>query len=105
MPQIRTVDLADARNRLKRRTSGFDARAPFRAAIANMTDARMIELEPEGGESMRSLKLNVTRAAKEVHRDVRHGESEQGTLLVWLQDKPRRTRGPRRRTGAGAVEE
>jgi hypothetical protein len=62
-----------------------------------MTDARMIELVPDAGESMRSLKLNVTRAAREVNRHVSHGESETGTLLVWL-ERPKPTR--RRKRGA-----
>jgi hypothetical protein len=75
MPRIRTVHLADAKSRLKDRKSGHDARAPYREAIANMTDIRMIELEPDVGESMRGLKLNVTRAAKEVNRHVAYGVS------------------------------
>jgi hypothetical protein len=65
-----------------------------------MTDARMIELEPDAGESMRSLKLNVTRAAKEVNRDIGHGESETGTLLVWL-ERPKQVR--RRKKAATTV--
>jgi len=60
-----------------------------------MTDARMIELEPDAGESMRRLKVNVSRAAKEVSRPVEYGETETGTLLVWLRDRPKQTRGPR----------
>ena len=95
MSRIRTVHLADAKSRLKDRKSGHDARAPYREAIANMTDIRMIELEPDVGESMRGLKLNVTRAAKEVNRHVAYGVSVDGTLLVWL-ERPKHRRGPRR---------
>jgi len=100
MPQIRAVDLTDARSRLRGRTTGSDGRAPYREAIANMTDARMIELEPDTGESMRGLKVNVTRAAKEVNRDVGYGVSEEGTPLVWL-ERPKQRRGPRKQKATG----
>ena len=95
MPRVTTVDLAEARNRLKDRTPGYDARAPYREALANLTDARALELTPEAGESMRKLRLNINRAAKEVNRPVDYGVSE-GTLLVWLAGKPKQTRRPRK---------
>src|SRR5215212_7287626 len=100
MARITTVDLGSARNRLKDRTPGYDARAPYREAIAKLTDARALELTPEAGESMRKLRLNVNRAAKEVNRPVDYGVSGEETLLVWLQDKPKKTRGPGKRTKA-----
>ena len=96
MPRITTVDLAEARNRLRDRTPGYAARAPYREAIANLADNRMLELEPDEGETMRKLKLLVSRAAQEINRQVGYGESDSGTLLVWLQDKLRTARGPRR---------
>src|SRR5947207_11935917 len=93
MPQITTVGL-EARDRLRKRTRGYDARAPYREAIANLTDDRALELEPDEGETLRKLKLNVARAAKEANRQVAYGESDSGTLLVWLEEprKPRRRR-------------
>ena len=100
MPRVTTVDLAEARNRLKDRTPAYDARAPYREAIANLTDARALEVTPEAGESMRKLRLNINHAAKEVNRSVGYGVSAEGTLVVWLQDKPRKTRGQRKRTKA-----
>src|SRR6266508_2556949 len=96
MPRITSVDLAEAQNRLKGRAAGADARAPYREAIANLSGNRMLELEPDAGESMRLLKLNVTRSANEVNRLVSYGESDSGTLLVWLQEKPKQKRGPRK---------
>src|SRR4051812_42889608 len=96
MARITTVDLAEARNRLKDRTPGYDARAPYREAIAKLTEDRMLELELDAGESMRKLRLAVNRAAKEVNRPVAYGESDSGTLLVWLQEKPKQKRGPRK---------
>jgi hypothetical protein len=103
MARITTVDLTEARRRLKSEARGYAERAAYREAIGNLTDDRMLELEPDEGETMRGLKLTVTRAAKEVNRDVRYGESEQGTLLVWLQDRPRRTRGPRRKSTTAPI--
>jgi hypothetical protein len=92
MPRISTIDIAQAWNRLKRRTHGYGARAPYRSAIASLTEGRMLELVPDSGETMRGLKRNITRAAREVNRPIQHGESPEGTLLVWLQDAPKRTR-------------
>src|SRR5215204_2838749 len=96
MPRITALDLAEAQNRLKGRAAGADARAPYREAIANLSGNRMLELDLDDGETMRGLKLNVNRAAKEINRPVSYGESDSGTLLVWLQAKPRKTRGPRK---------
>ena len=91
MPQIRTVDLAEARSRLKSRGAGYDARAPYREAIARLTDATALELAPDKGESTRKLRLNVSRAAKEVNRQVAYGLNDEGNLIVWLEvTKPRR---------------
>src|SRR4051794_34460019 len=96
MARITSVDLVEARNRLKGHPPGGAARAPFREAIANLSETRMLELEPDAGETMRGLKVNIARAAKEVNRPVSYGESDSGTLLVWLQDKPKKTRTPRK---------
>ena len=96
MPQFTTVDLAEVKNRLRGRSRGRAARAPYREAIANLSANHLLELEPDDGETMRGLKLNVTRAAKEVDRQVRYGESDEGTLLVWLETKPRKARRPQK---------
>src|SRR5215217_2677985 len=94
MPRITDVDLVEARNRLKVQATGFDTRAPYREAIANLSGNRMLELDLDDGETMRGLKLNVNRAAKEINRPVAYGESDTGTLLVWLEEarKTRRRR-------------
>src|SRR4051794_4143905 len=92
MPLISTVDLADARLRLRGRAPGHDARAPYRDAIANLSSGRMPELEPDAGETIRKLKLLVNRAAKEVNRQVAYGETDAGTLVVWLEETKRRIR-------------
>ncbi len=101
MPRITTVDL-EARNRLIKRAPGFDARAPYRQAIANLRDDRALELEPDAGETLRKLKLNVARAAKETNRQVSYGESDAGTLLVWLEEPKKKRR--LRKSGATAGE-
>ncbi len=100
MPRIATIDRDQAMRRVRRGKPSADDRAPLREAIANLPAERMIELEPDEGETLFRLKLAVTRAAKEVNRAVRHGESESGTLLVWLEEKPRQRR---RRKRAGST--
>jgi hypothetical protein len=94
--RITTVDLAEARNRLRRgQAPGYDARAPLREAIANLTDASALELTPEEGESIRRMRLNLSRAAKEVNRQIAYGVNPEGNLIVWLEAaKP--TRRPRK---------
>jgi len=97
MPRITTIPLDQAKARLKRRTPEHADRAAYREAITNMTMERMIELEPEAGETLRKLRLNVNRAAKEVGRSIEYDESDSGTLLVWLAlpAKPRTPRKPK----------
>jgi hypothetical protein len=103
MPRITTVDLAEARNRLRSRAPGYDARAPYREAIANLTDARALELTPDAGESTRRMRLNLSRAAKEVNRQIAYGLNDEGQLIVWLEAaKP--TRRPRKRKEAAGEE-
>ena len=97
MPRFHQVGL-EARARL--RTKGADARASYREAIANLEDGQLIELEPESGETLRSLRVNLRRAAKEVGREVQSGETNEGTLLVWLAQSAQPTRRGRRARGA-----
>ena len=93
MPQITSVGI-ESRNRIVSRARGYEERAAYREAIANLSDDRVLELLPDAGESVRKLKLTVARAAKEVNRQVGYGESDTGTLLVWLEEakRPRRCR-------------
>jgi len=84
------------------RAPAYAAQAPYREAIANLGTDRALELEPDEGETLRKLKLLVRRAAKEVGRAVQYGESDEGTLLVWLAGpttRPGKRRG--RRPGSG----
>jgi hypothetical protein len=53
-----------------------------------------LELIPDDGETLRTLRRATNRAAKEIGRDVKHGETQDGTLLVWLA-WPTRRRGER----------
>ena len=81
MPTIQVRGL-EARSRL--RTKGSDDRAPYREAIANLAGDQVLELIPEDGESLRKLKTLTSRAANEVGQGVKYGETEDGSLLVWL---------------------
>src|SRR5215216_4417560 len=98
MAQIREVE-ALARQRVKQRTKGFQERLPFRQAVASMTPEKAIELAPDEGESLRKLKLNLARAAKEVGRSISYGETSENTIIAWLSDgdgAPRRRRARRK---------
>jgi hypothetical protein len=89
MTTIRTVDVS-ARDRIRSHHS--DTRAPYREAIAALANDRALELTPADGESLRKLKVNVSRAAKEVGREIKYGETDEGTLVVWPASIRRRTR-------------
>ena len=58
----------------------------------------LLALSPDEGDSIRALKVQVSRAAKAAGRqdDVLYGENANGELEVWLRDKPKQKRGPRK---------
>lgn len=82
MPQFVVQDRS-ALERLRPARNCQD-RQPYRDAIAGLVEGGFVEIAPEDGESIRQVKTNVTRAAHEVARAVRYGETKDGTLLVWL---------------------
>jgi len=84
MPTFQTVD-SSARARL--RNNRTDDRAPYREVIANLSGDRALEPTPGEGETLRQLKMTITRAASDVGRVIKYGETEEGTLLVWLADQ------------------
>ncbi len=99
MVKINEVGTA-ARARLVPRGTGAEAyrlRAPIREAIASLDGEQLLELEADAGESARHIKLMARRAAKEVGRDIQYGETEEGTLLVWLAEPTKQRRGRRRK--------
>lgn len=85
MPQFREVDVS-AKQRVKQRTKGYQEREPFRQAVAHLTADKAIEVVPESGESLRKLKLNLARAAKEVNRTIAYGETTDDRIVAWLED-------------------
>ena len=98
MAQIREVDVS-AKQRVKQRTKGYQEREPFRQAISELTPDSAIEVTPEGGESLRKVKLNLARASKEVNRSIGYGETGDNAIVAWLDEgntgqKRRRGRRP-----------
>ena len=105
MAQITKVD-ASAKQRLKHRTKGYQEREPYREAVLSLTTEATIEVEPDEGETLRKIKLNLARAAKEVGRTITYGDTNDNTVLAWLADAesaPRRRRA-RRTKAATSVE-
>jgi hypothetical protein len=85
MPTVKQHDRS-ARMRLKHRTQGFDNREPYRQAIASLKGDVTIELIPDEGESVRKIKLNLSRAAKEMGVEIKYGDSTDNSVLAWLQN-------------------
>ncbi len=102
MAQIRTVD-ATAKRRLKKRSKTDQERDQYRLAIAQLGQQGMIEVEPEDGETLRKIKLNLSRAAKDGGVTIKYGETHDNTILVWLADPPTRRRGRRPKAAAEAT--
>lgn len=92
----------DAKQRLMRTSKGYQQRQAYRDHLSKLSDTRLVEVEPQDGESLRKLKVNVRRAANEMKVNVEYGESENGTLVVWAEParEPGR-RGRRRRPDDG----
>ena len=57
---------------------------PYRGVIDGLTGDQLIEIEPEPGDTLRTLETRVRRAARQAGRKVELGETQAGTLLVWL---------------------
>jgi len=92
----------DARERLIKRSKGFDARGIYREYLSQLEGGKMWEIAPEEGETLRKLKVNVRRAANELNLIIGYGDSEDGTLVVWLeQARERRSRRSRKTAEAG----
>jgi hypothetical protein len=97
MAQIRRLD-SSAKERLKQRSKGYQEREPYRQAVMSLAGSGTIEIEPEEGETLRKIKLNLARAAKETRRSIDYGDTQENTVLAWLKDgegAPRKRRGRR----------
>ena len=101
MARIKTAD-ESARSRLRRGGGAADPRAPFREAIVSLRGEEVLEIRPEGDETIRGLKAIVTRSGNQAGVEVVYGETTDGALLVWRKT-PTRGRGrPRRQDAARA---
>ena len=100
MARIKPADQS-ARSRL-RGGGAADPRSPFREAIAGLRGEEVLEIRPEGDETIRGLKAVVTRSGKQAGVEILYGETTDGALLVWRK-APTRGRGrPRRQDAARA---
>src|SRR5947207_864969 len=86
----------EARQRLISTTKGFQQRQVYRDMLSQLEDGRDMEVQPEAGETIRKIKVNVRRSANEVGVNVGYGETQDGTLLVW-KEAPRQRRARRGR--------
>lgn len=71
--------------------------------LEELTADGLLALTPDEGDSVRALKVQISRAAKAAGRadDVLYGENANGELEVWLRDKPKQKRGPRKAKATG----
>src|SRR5881275_3204871 len=66
--------------------------------LESLSSDSVLALTPDDGDTMRALKVQVSRAANAAGRkdDVLYGENTNGELEVLLRDKPKQRRGPRK---------
>ncbi len=89
---------SEARERLVKKSKGYEQRQVYRDMLGQVGGGKTFELKPEGDETLRRLKGNVRRAANELERqDIRYGETEDGALLVWCDTSQPRSTGRRGR--------
>ena len=66
--------------------------------LEELTPDNILALTPDAGDSLRALKVQVSRAANAADRkdEIEYGVNENDELEVWLREKPRQKRGPRK---------
>ena len=96
MPKISEVG-RDARTRLKG-TGRPNPRAPYIEALDTLEGDQTLEITPDESETLRMIRANLTRAAKEVGKAIKSGETQEGTLLVWLAEPSKAGPTPVKRT-------
>ena len=102
MPVFREVG-PEARERLARKGKGYQERRVYHEHLSQLPDGKSFEIRPDEGESLRRIKGNVSRAARELDLKIRYGETPEGTLLVWGDSaSEQKGRGRRRRPPEGA---
>ena len=74
--------------------------------LESLSSDDMLALTPDEGDSMRALKVQVSRAAKAAGRqdEILYGVNTSDELEVWLRDKPKQTRAPRKKKEAAKTE-
>ena len=102
MPTIRNVE-ADARARLVGGRWGVQRLQPYIDAIWDLSGDQMIEIAPEDGETLRQVKYRLARASTVSGVTIRSGETQEGTVLVWLAERTQR-RGRQAATSAATEE-
>ena len=71
---------------------------PLVSQLEELTSDEVFALRPDDDETMRALKVQVARAANRAGRkdEIQYGENADGELEVWLREKPKQVRGPRK---------
>src|SRR5688500_14386526 len=78
MPRIRQVE-PDTRDRLVRSGRGHAQLRPYLEAIASLKGNQMLEVEPEERETMRLIRLRVTRASRQLGKELTCGTTREGS--------------------------
>jgi hypothetical protein len=91
-----------AKTRLVSGLRGPTWKRPYLDAINGLEGDTVLEFETEEGETLRQIRVRIARAAKELGRILRVGETQEATLLVWLAEAHTPLRRGRRRKAAAS---
>src|SRR3954470_21232824 len=100
-----TVERRPASQRTATISSGQKKTPKWQSLVSELeelTSDNILALKPDDGDTMRALKVQISRAANAANRkdDILYAENDAGELEVWLRDKPKQVRGPRKSKAA-----
>src|SRR5215207_8352316 len=95
MVRVKQADQG-AKARLVSGLRGPSWKQPYIDAINGLEGDTVLEFHPDEGETLRQVRVRIARAAKDLGRILRVGETQEGGLLVWLPETQTPLRRPRR---------
>jgi hypothetical protein len=96
MVKVRQAD-EGAKARLVSGLRGPTWKQPYLDAINGLESDQVLEFQPDEGETLRQVRVRIARTAKDLSRTLRVGETQEGTLLVWVAEAHTPMRRGRRR--------
>jgi len=82
---VTVIDRAEAEGRVQRRRTDAINRQ-YQTALGSLDPGQSLEICPEEGETIRGIKLRARQAARATGLTIDLGETEAGTVVIWLKE-------------------